>query len=614
MVVLSAAVLTKGGKTLLARQFVEMSRIRIEGLLAAFPGLVQASAEHTFVETDAVRYLYQPIESLYVLLITTKKSNIVEDLETLRLISKILPEYSPRYGIVDENGVTDAAFEILYSLDEVLDWGGLRQAVSLQQIATYTEMYSHEERLSQMIKESKMAEAKEVSKRRAEAIARSRGPSTGGGGDDRFGGLAGEISRTFQNVGLGGLARDIGLAPTGPRAGGPAVSAYAAQGGMSSEDYAASAGGGIGGGSFGGGGMGGTGGGGGGMSGFGSSGMGGGGGGGGAYGGGGGFDGTGSAGSFGTGGSGGGRPAPVTAPMPGSGKGMSLGKARRQDTLLDAMRKEGEVVDTPVPSRSSARPSVAAAAAASAAAVYAPPMAAVHVSTAEKINVQVSRDGGVSSMDVKGDLFLRINDAASAAVRVAVVMGDNTALQMRTHPNIDKTLFATESTLGLKDPSRPFPTGNPLGVLRWRMQSKDESLLPLSVTCWPSDSGDDSVVNLEYDLGSVSPELRNVEITVPIPTGAQPVVSSCDGEFTVVPREQAVRWSIPVVDGGNNQGSLEFSVSACDPDAFFPVRVSFESAHTFAKIAVNAVSAAATGEPVNFTNDATLTPEKFTIE
>lgn len=560
MVVLSAAVLTKGGKTLLARQFVEMSRIRIEGLLAAFPGLVQASAEHTFVETDAVRYLYQPIESLYVLLITTKKSNIVEDLETLRLISKILPEYSPRYGIVDEEAVTDAAFEILYSLDEVLDWGGLRQAVSLQQIATYTEMYSHEERLSQMIKESKMAEAKQASKRRADEIARSRGPASGGGGDDRFGGIAGELSRTFQNVGLGGLARDIGLAPAGPRGGGGpgGVSAYAAQGG--------------------------------------------------------GFDGSGSAGSFGMGGSGGGRPSPVTAPMPGSGKGMSLGKARRQDTLLDAMRKEGEVVDAPVPSRSAGRPSVAAAAAASAAAVYAPPMAAVHVSTTEKINVSVSRDGGVSSLDIKGDLFLRINDASSAAVRVVVAMGDNAGLQMRTHPNIDKTLFATESTLGLKDPSRPFPTGNPLGVLRWRLQSKDESMLPLSVTCWPSDSGDDSVVNLEYDLGSVSPELRNVDITVPVPSGAQPVVSSCDGEFTVLPREQAVRWSIPVVDGGNNQGSLEFSVAACDPDAFFPVRVSFESAHTFAKIAVNGVSAAATGEAVNFTHNATLTPEQFTIE
>jgi len=76
-VLLAAAVCNKTGKALISRQFVEMTRSRIEGL-------------HTFVETESVRYVYQPLEKLYVLLITTKASNILEDLETLRLFARVV--------------------------------------------------------------------------------------------------------------------------------------------------------------------------------------------------------------------------------------------------------------------------------------------------------------------------------------------------------------------------------------------------------------------------------------------------------------------------------------------------------------------------------------------
>jgi hypothetical protein len=44
---------------LLSRQFCEAGRLRVEGLLAAFPKLVSDSAsgskQHTYVETDTVR-------------------------------------------------------------------------------------------------------------------------------------------------------------------------------------------------------------------------------------------------------------------------------------------------------------------------------------------------------------------------------------------------------------------------------------------------------------------------------------------------------------------------------------------------------------------------------
>jgi hypothetical protein len=58
-VVLAASIVTKQGKAILSRQFVEMTGARIEGLLTSFPNLISAKDQHTFVETDAVRYVYQ---------------------------------------------------------------------------------------------------------------------------------------------------------------------------------------------------------------------------------------------------------------------------------------------------------------------------------------------------------------------------------------------------------------------------------------------------------------------------------------------------------------------------------------------------------------------------
>lgn len=59
----------------ISRQFHEMQRSRIEGLLASFPKLTSTGQQHTTVETEHVRFVYQPLDDLFMVLITNRQVN-----------------------------------------------------------------------------------------------------------------------------------------------------------------------------------------------------------------------------------------------------------------------------------------------------------------------------------------------------------------------------------------------------------------------------------------------------------------------------------------------------------------------------------------------------------
>jgi hypothetical protein len=79
-------------------------------------------------------YVYQPLDSLYLLLITNRASNIVEDLDTLRLLSKgiysmianvfcndfvVVPNITGTTGNLSEERVTEKCFDLIFAFDEV---------------------------------------------------------------------------------------------------------------------------------------------------------------------------------------------------------------------------------------------------------------------------------------------------------------------------------------------------------------------------------------------------------------------------------------------------------------------------------------------------------------
>lgn len=113
----------------------------------------------------------------------------------------------------------------------------------------------------------------------------------------------------------------------------------------------------------------------------------------------------------------------------------------------------------------------------------------VHVSIKESVSVDLMREGGVNSLEIKGDMNLHVSDDPLARIRLLVApppSGVGAEVQFKQHPNVVKFQAQKERVVVLKDPSRGFPVNQPLGVLKWRYSGKDETYVPLSSTYLPA--------------------------------------------------------------------------------------------------------------------------------
>ncbi|KAH7313329.1 putative coatomer subunit delta [Stachybotrys elegans] len=170
MVVLAASICTRGGKAVLSRQFREMPRSRMEALLASFPKQADSGTQHTTVERDNVRFVYQPLDELYMVLVTNRQSNILQDIDSLHLFAQVV---TTTCKSLDEREILKNAYELLSAFDELVTLG-YRENLTISQIKTFLDMESHEERIQEIIARNKELEATEERKRRAKQIEMQR--------------------------------------------------------------------------------------------------------------------------------------------------------------------------------------------------------------------------------------------------------------------------------------------------------------------------------------------------------------------------------------------------------------------------------------------------------
>ena len=107
---MSIVICSKTAKVIFARQFVPMTRRELEEYVVQFSRGIDSCKDITHFESDKVRYLFIPIDTFFLILITSRTSNIIEDTEILKLIYRLVQDVC---GAVDYESITQNAFELM---------------------------------------------------------------------------------------------------------------------------------------------------------------------------------------------------------------------------------------------------------------------------------------------------------------------------------------------------------------------------------------------------------------------------------------------------------------------------------------------------------------------
>jgi len=283
------------------------------------------------------------------------------------------------------------------------------------------------------------------------------------------------------------------------------------------------------------------------------------------------------------------------------------GKAVTEDIFCEQLRQEGQAVGDVSANRN--------AASAAQVSPIEPSIQRerVHLKSIEKISAIVKRDGVLESAEIFGSITLNINDPEFTTAAIYVANNDKTAAHLQVHPNLDKNAWQAKSLLRLKSAQKPFTVNVDVGILKWRLQLKDEGMLPLALNVWPNESASGCTVNIEYTLQLSHVTLNNVKITIPLPAATAPVISECEGNYDYLRPKNTLLWTIPSIDESNKSGTLEFEVPNGDSDHFFPVHVTFASEQLYCQIAVSSVSKLDSDEPVEFSSESRFVTEKYEI-
>ena len=148
---------TKEGKLLFYRNYSKIGHSLFEDFAFSLPQKIKIENQHTFSNHGQNRLIYLPLDNLLIVLVTTKDSNIIEDIETVNMMKEIL--YTVLQQKNNEEGVYEHYVDLAFSFDDMINLQ-TRNNVSQNQILNLLEMDSNNEKLHNNMMDQREKEQK----------------------------------------------------------------------------------------------------------------------------------------------------------------------------------------------------------------------------------------------------------------------------------------------------------------------------------------------------------------------------------------------------------------------------------------------------------------------
>lgn len=217
---------------------------------------------------------------------------------------------------------------------------------------------------------------------------------------------------------------------------------------------------------------------------------------------------------------------------------------------------------------------------------------------------------------MRGEIYLIVNDENKANAEVHLSLGDTKGIQIKPHPELNRSLWSSQQIIAPKQATQGFPVNTKLEALKYKYTTSNSSDLPLNITIWNATEDKLNVITLEAEFNQSSPKfkyLQNIKITMPLGTTKEPQITKMENsEVNYLEKEHKLEWSIEKLDNSNTTAGLEMKTNG-DLSSIFPFDIHMSYPYSILDAKVLKVIAGDSKQAISYSEKVSMTCENYQV-